>query len=250
MKRIRPIGAEWLEFKRVWETGNHDTKMYLAERYGISYDLAKHWYSDFKDEGQDEPKMTVGIEELLRMRPSTALDFVSFDIETSNLQADFSMVLTACIKPFGQPTITFRADQYPTWLKDRANDKPIVSDIAHELSRHAVVITHYGTRFDIPFLRAKMVHHGLPPLPQMFAIDSWRVAKDNFQVSSRKLKNLAEYFDIGTKEGVEGPLWMKAAYEGNTKAMDKILEHNVIDVEVLEKLAAISFPYLKFIRRL
>jgi histidinol phosphatase-like enzyme len=84
----------------------------------------------------------------------------------------------------------------------------------------------------------------------MFAVDSWRIARDNFQVSSRRLKNLAEFFEIGNKEGVEGGLWMAAAYDGSKEAMDKIVEHNVIDVEVLEKLACLSFPYLKFIRRL
>ena len=95
-----------------------------------------------------------------------------------------------------------------------------------------------------------MTKHGVEPLPPMFGIDSWRIAKNNFKVSSRRLKNLAEYFDVGTKGGVEGGLWMDAAYNGSREAMDKIVEHNIIDVEVLEKLACISFHYLKSIPKL
>lgn len=216
--------------------------------------MGKHWISDSgstrKVEKPPEQRGTITESELLAMRPSTAMDFVCLDLETSNLDADFSILLTACIKPFGKPALVFRADAYPSWATNRADDKAITKAIADELRKHAVVITHYGTKFDVPFLRAKLVKHGLEPLPPMFAIDSWRIAKDNFKVSSRRLKTLAEYFQIGTKDGVEGGLWMKAAYEGNTEAMNQIVEHNVVDVDVLEKLACISFPYLKFIRRL
>jgi uncharacterized protein YprB with RNaseH-like and TPR domain len=192
----------------------------------------------------------MSIEELLATRPSVKLDFVTFDLETSNLRADFSVVLTAVIKPFGQEPITFRADDYPAWKKNRSDDKGIISDIAEELRKHAIVITHYGSKFDLPFLRAKMVKHSLDPLPQMFAVDSYKIAKANFQVSSRRLQNLSRFFDLGEKSSVEGDLWMQAAYDGSAEAMDKILEHNVQDCNLLEKLAAISFPYLKSIPKL
>jgi len=250
LQRKRPVGSEWSKFVDAWGKADHDGKVLLAEKFKVSYDLAKHWISDFRAEVPETSSGRYSLEELLSNRSATQLDFVSFDLETSNLQADFSVLLTASIKPFGKEAMVFRADSYPNWKKDRSNDKAIVVDIANELAKHAVIITHYGTRFDIPYFRAKMVKHGLPPLPQMFAVDSWRIARDNFQVSSRRLKNLAEFFEIGNKEGVEGGLWMAAAYDGSKEAMDKIVEHNVIDVEVLEKLACLSFPYLKFIRRL
>ena len=112
----------------------------------------------------------------------------------------------------------FRGDSYDTWEKHRANDKPIVCAIAQELKRHAIVITHYGTGFDIPFLRAKMVKYNLDPLPPMFAVDSYYIARSNFQISSRRLANLGTYFDLGEKSGVEGALWMRAAYDGDKKA--------------------------------
>ena len=95
-----------------------------------------------------------------------------------------------------------------------------------------------------------MVKHNLEPLPPMFGIDTWRIAKNNFQVSSRRLQNLVRFFDVGAKGQVEGGLWMSAAYDGSREAMDEIVKHNIVDVEVLEKLACISFPYLKSIPKL
>lgn len=194
--------------------------------------------------------MTITTPELLDMSPAIHLDFVCFDIETSNLKADFSILMSACIKPYGQDVIVFRADNYPEWTTDRANDSQIVRDIAQELRKHAIVIGHFSSGFDVPFLRAKMTKYGLEPLPQMFGIDTWRIAKNNFQVSSRRLKNLVNFFDIGEKDQVEGGTWMEAAYNGSSDALDSIVAHNIVDVKVLEKLACISFPYLRSIPRL
>ena len=252
-KRRKPEGTELERWCRSWDEADHEGKMRLAQESDVSYDTAKHWRSESTDvvpRKEAEPKMQVTVEQLLNRKSAINLDFVSFDIESSNLTADYSILLSAVIKPFGQEPIVFRADDYQTWVTDRANDKELTQAIAEELRKHAIVITHYGMYFDIPYFRAKMEHHGLEPLPQMFAIDSWRIAYKNFKVSSRRLKNLATYFDLGEKSNVEGELWMDAAYNGSKEAMDEIVEHNIQDCVVLEKLAAVSFPYLKSIPRM
>ena len=253
-KRKRPEGKDWEDFVEDWYVCKHQGKVSLAEDFGVSYDTAKHWVSESgatrKQVEPVERRMTITVPELFAICPSVHLDFVCFDIETSSLQADFSVLLTACIKPYGQETIVFRVDDYPEWKTDRANDYSITRAIAEELKRHAIVIGHYSSKFDIPFLRAKMVKHGLEPLPQMFGIDTWRIAKNNFKVSSRRLKNLASYFDIGEKEIVDGNTWMEASYNGTREAMDEIVAHNKKDVEILERLACISFPYLRSIPKL
>jgi len=249
-----PKGKEQ-EFCQEWDSASHQEKLRLAEKYGVSYDTARHWRSDCREVPtvELEPKMQMTVEEILGHRPAINLDFVSFDLETSNLNADFSVIMSAAIKPFGQEAIVFRADNYPAWGKGRRkDDSGIVRDIRDELGKHAIVITHYGSdgRFDLPFLYAKMVKYGIPVLPTMFGIDSWKIARAKFKISSRRLANLGHFFDIGEKSGVDPNLWMEAVYDGSTEALDKIVEHNIIDVEVLEKLACLSFPYIKSIPRL
>jgi len=252
MKRKKPEGSEWEDFVNEWYRRDHDGKVALASGYDVSYETARHWISDAGSTRKQvkEPTMTVTVPELLDMRPSVNLDFVCFDLETSNLNADFSILLSAAIKPYGQESIVFRADDYPEWEKNRDNDYAITKAIANELRKHAIVVGHYSQRFDIPFLRAKMVKHGLEPLPQMFGIDTWRIAKTNFKVSSRRLKNMSTYFDLGEKHPVDGKLWMRAAYSGSREAMDEIVAHNILDVELLEQLTCIIFPYLKSVPKL
>ena len=254
MKR-KPIGNDYKNFLDEWETGDHTEKLELAKAYGVTYDTMRHWASD----GPSDPVPKVGkppevetapeewIDELLVIPYTTALDCVPFDLETSNQKADFSIILTAVIKAWGKKPVTFRADNYSTFKTDRADDLNITCDITRELSKHAFVITHYGSKFDLPYLRAKMVKHGLPALPPMFAIDTYKIAHANFAVSSRRLKSLGAYFGIGAKTGVEGTLWNEAAYSGSKKAIDQILAHNIQDCILLEKLASLSFPYLKAI---
>uniref|UniRef100_A0A6H1ZKE3 Putative RNase_H superfamily protein n=1 Tax=viral metagenome TaxID=1070528 RepID=A0A6H1ZKE3_9ZZZZ len=256
MKRLKPEGEEFIRtFCADWDKANRPEKDIIATKYGVTYGTACNWRSQaathYPFPKVEEPRpFRMRAEDILGSRPSVNLDFVSFDLETSNLQADFSILLSAVIKPFGQEPMVYRADSYPQWENNRANDYGIVKDISDELRCHAIIITHYGERFDIPYLRAKMNYHALPILPQMFGVDTWRIARSNFKVSSRRLQNLVKYFDIGEKGGVEGGLWMDAAYSGNREAMDEIVKHNIIDCEVLEKLACITFPLLKSVKRL
>ena len=247
----RPEVADWDKCVSVWSTSNHAKKLLLAATWGVAYDTAKHWMSEAgSTRKRVNESLSLTIPDICNLRPAVQLDFVSFDLETSNLEADFSIILSAVIKPFGQEPIVFRADEYPEWGTQRANDCGITKAISDELRKHAVVITHYGLYFDTPYLRFKMVKHNLPPLPPMFAIDSWTIAKKNFKMSSRRLGALAEAFDIGEKSGVKGALWMEAAYSGDKEALDKIVAHNIVDCRLLESLACLTFPYLKGIPKL
>jgi len=252
LKKLKPEGKSWEYFVKSWYERGHAGKLMLCSDIGVSYDVAKHWISDSGSTRKvvKEETSSMDVDDILAIETPTKLDFVCIDLETSNLNADFSILLTACIKPFGLEPIIFRADNYSTWEKKRSDDSQITKDIANELRKHAIVIGHYSQKFDIPFLRAKMVKHGLAPLPPMFGIDTWRIAINNFKVSSRRLVSLGNFFDLGDKSGVEGSLWMSGAYEGNKEAMNKIVEHNIQDVIILEKLACLSFPYLKAIPKL
>ena len=180
------------------------------------------------------------------------LDFVGFDLETTNLNSDFSVILSACIKPFGKETIVFRADEYnKDWVTgDRKNDKNITRAIIKELSKHAVIMGHYMTGFDIPYLNAKTVKYQLPALPTLFTLDTYNLAKQNIKVARRRLDALAGYFFGGKKSGVEGELWMKAAMNGDIDALDAIVKHNIQDVILLEQLASSLFMFSKSMRKL
>jgi uncharacterized protein YprB with RNaseH-like and TPR domain len=177
------------------------------------------------------------------------LDFVTWDLETSNLNADFSILLSSVIKPYQEAPIVHRIDTLnPLWeVGKRKDDRAIVYAVSEELQKHAVIITHYGTGFDLPYLKAKMVKYDLEPLPPISMVDTFWVAKRNLKVSRRRLEALAEYFFGESKTKVEGNLWTQAFMDGDKAAMDNIVEHNVQDCVLLEMLTERLLPYIKTI---
>ena len=258
MRTPKPTGEEYDAWVHRWDAASHQEKLLMCEEYEITYDSARHWRSA-SPISQPMPPAPVKLLEPISAAPffdvdnkyKIDLDFVSFDIETTNLTADFSVVLCTCIKPFGKEALVFRADKLNLkWATQRKDDSAVIAATADELSKHAIVLTHYGQKFDIPYLRAKMVHQGLKPLPPMFGIDTWRIAKNNFKISSRRLANLGAYFEQGAKSGVEGNLWMEAGMNGSIEAMDAIVAHCIRDVQLLEDVARLSFPYMKSIPKL
>ncbi len=256
-KRKRPEGEEWGAFVDEWYKRDHAGKMELIKPYTDSYDTAKHWLSENGATRRAEPNYSMAItaDEVMAAPVETKMDFAFFDIEASNLDADFSIMLSAVIKPFGQEPVVFRADNYPEWKTNRYHDEGIVRDIANELKQHAVIVTHYGSSgyYDTPFLKAKMVKYRMPPLPSMFSVDTYRISRANFKLRSRRLGSMSKYYALGDKEEVEGALWVKAAYGNNEEAkaaLDCIVAHNVQDVILLERLTCLIYPYLKAIPKL
>jgi hypothetical protein len=52
LKRIKPIGEEWEDLVRNYTKVDHKGKLEIAQNYGVSYDLLKHWISNTKDSGE------------------------------------------------------------------------------------------------------------------------------------------------------------------------------------------------------
>ena len=162
--RKKPRGAEWEAFVEEWYINNHEGKLALAKRYDITYDTAKHFISESgatrKQVREELPTGKVAqeeaIKEVLALTPRAKLYFSAFDIEATGLKADFSVLLSAVIKPYGQEPTVFRADDYPNWAEGkRGDDFSICRAIAQELAQHAVIFTHYGTGYDIKYLRQR-----------------------------------------------------------------------------------------------
>lgn len=159
-----------------------------------------------------------------------------FDIESSNLKADYGILLTYAIKELDkdeylQTTITakdLRGD----------GDKRIVLACVNHLKDFDRIVTFYGKFFDMPFLRTRAIAHGIefPEYGQIKHDDLWFLVRAKFKLSSNRLENASRVL-LGktSKTRLDGPLWIKAMM-GDPKALDYIAEHNRFDVLDLESL--------------
>jgi len=164
------------------------------------------------------------------------------DIEASNLDANFGVVLSAAIKPYHKPTILFVN-------KNKWDDSEVVKDVVSTINSYDVLVTFYGYKFDIPFLRTRMLHAdpSLVLKPTLHHIDLYYVARRALKLHSNSLETLTEFFNIKGKTRLKGEMWIRAT-AGDPTGMKYVVEHNKYDVIILEKLYSVLKDYVGMIR--
>lgn len=160
-----------------------------------------------------------------------------FDIEASNLVADYGIMLSYCIKD-GLSDKIYGDVLTPTDVKKGHEDKRIVKNCIEDLQRFDRIITFYGTNFDLPFLRARALIVGVdfPTFGTLKHRDAYYIMKSRFKLSSRRLENSCRQLLGQTdKTKIDAVHWRNGV-RGDKKALAYIYEHNTYDVLDLEKL--------------
>lgn len=159
-----------------------------------------------------------------------------FDIESSNLNADFGIILSYCLKELDGPIIE-RVIR-PGELRSETSDKALVRHLLNSLRKFNRIITWYGSRFDIPYVRARAFRHDLefPKYGEIFHTDLWEVSRRKLKIHSNRLQATCDFLGIPAKDHpLHGGMWTKAL-TGDKPSLQYILVHNREDVVSLEKL--------------
>lgn len=158
------------------------------------------------------------------------------DIEATNLKADFGYMLCVSWKWEGEKKVHHRSiADAPTFKDDPTNDAWIVEELRPILEEADVVVFHYGSRFDYPYLQTRALYHGHTILPKVKWVDTWRVARDNLALSSNRLASLTRLLQVEEKTPVDGRIWMKAM-AGHKPSIKYVVEHCDQDIVVLEQV--------------
>lgn len=158
------------------------------------------------------------------------------DIETSNLAADYGIVISVAI--LDDATDEIYADTITqNDIKKGIYDKRLVENAIKQLLKYDVIITYNGEKFDIPFLRARALIHKIefPVYGQIQHRDMYQLVKRKFRIHSKKLINLCKIMGIEDKTAIEPTCWIQAM-TGNKEALEKIKQHNIGDVIALKKV--------------
>lgn len=163
----------------------------------------------------------------------------SWDIETTNLAADFGVMLCATVKPFMGPCKTFRIDKYPLYARTKSDDRMLVKALAKELSKYTIAIGYNTQRFDLPFLIGRLIaaRCDVRLLSNIKHLDLIWAVRYRMRLRGASLAIASEHLEtLDHKTPLTGRLWQRAT-GGDTKALDKIVRHNIQDVKVLEQVA-------------
>jgi uncharacterized protein YprB with RNaseH-like and TPR domain len=159
------------------------------------------------------------------------------DLECSSLTANWGIILSYSIKVKGEDKIYSRlitAADLKTCL-----DKNVVNSCITDMQRFDRIVTFYGTKFDLPFLRTRALTLGITNFPefgQKFHKDMYYVARNKLRLHSNRLDVVCQaLFGTTTKTRIEPTYWTHALM-GDKKALNYILDHNRQDVIELERV--------------
>lgn len=163
-----------------------------------------------------------------------------FDLETSNLNADFGIVLCGVVYDITNDKMhVVRWDETKSYKSEiYDDDREVVVKVRDLLESFDIIIGYNSSRFDIPFLRTRLLHHGERLLESVRHIDLYYYVKFRLKLHDFKLDTLAKFSQTEfQKTEVDGKKWIQALVYAGTKrgrkAMDYIVEHCVLDCKVL-----------------
>lgn len=170
------------------------------------------------------------------------------DIETSGFSANFDYMLSWSIKYLNgdvKHDVISKRD-----IDSLKFDKRILESLIKELENIDTVVTYYGQRFDIPFLRTRAMMESLefPAYGEKRHVDLYFSVKYRMKLGRNTLEQATTALGIEGKNHVLGEEW-KRGRVGDKKALKYVLEHNDLDVIILEKLYQKLLPHNKFTRK-
>lgn len=128
-------------------------------------------------------------------------------------------------------------------FKDKT-DKTITKKLWHILNEADITVAHNGLSYDKKKSNAKFLEHGLTPPSPSIMIDTLKVAKKHFKLSSNKLNDLAKLLGVGQKESTGGfKLWVDCL-AGIRRAWRIMRRYNKKDVLLLERVYNKLLPWI------
>lgn len=168
-----------------------------------------------------------------------------FDIETSNLKADYGIMFGYCIKVAGSDEIVERWVTKEELRKDL--DKRVIQQLMLDLMTFDRIVTHYGTRFDIPYSRSRAEYWNLlfPEYGILYHTDTYYMARRALCLSSNRLENVCNHlFGESHKTRLLATRWIQGL-QGDKESLDYIADHCKKDVWDLERVYNRLLKYTK-----
>ena len=158
-----------------------------------------------------------------------------WDLETTNLNADFGFILCGGVKELGKKEKIYSLPEFKRFRTNSVDDKPLVKKLAEVLSEADVWVTWYGTFFDVPYLNSRLIQHGLDPMPPIPHVDGWKIARNRLKLHSNRLASVSAFLSLQEKTPILQEHWLKAA-AGYHDSIKYVTDHCRQDVIVLEEV--------------
>lgn len=157
------------------------------------------------------------------------------DIETSNLDANYGIIITYCIYDDMNNSIIENTINLED-IRKGLFDKNLCIQLIEDILKFDILKGYYSTLFDIPFIRSRCLKWKLnfPIYKTIDHKDIYYMVKRLLKLNKNSLEVAARFLKLpGEKTHVDGDTWMQSLMcDGKIQkeSLKKILDHNREDV--------------------
>jgi uncharacterized protein YprB with RNaseH-like and TPR domain len=168
---------------------------------------------------------------------------VCWDIEATNLNADFGIILCCGFKEIGKKAEVFSILDYNSGGDLIRAEKLLLRDMHKELMKADVWVCHFGCYYDIPFVNSRLLYHRLPLVPPNHPlVDTWKISRKKLKLRNNRLNTISEFLKTDEHKNPIKPEQWTRALGGHKKSMQYIVEHCRRDVVVLDEVYQLLKP--------
>jgi hypothetical protein len=124
---------------------------------------------------------------------------------------------------------------YSLRWNSRQCDKKMLLELMEVVNSADEIVAHNGDKFDMPWLRTRLLFHGVSSFPTHKTIDTLQWCRRKFYFNSNKLDYVAQFLGLGSKLKTEFGLW-KRVMQKDPKALNDMVKYCEWDVVLLEKV--------------
>lgn len=171
------------------------------------------------------------------------LKIVTFDIESTDLDAYFGQIVCCTFKPFGKKPFTLRIDDPRN--KNPKSDKWLVKEIINTLKQYDVCVGWNSQMFDKRFINTRAILNGMKEgFPAIKHRDLCLFSRSKFRVMGNSLKMWSTRLRGYSDKTVTTPEIKRALIRLEKGALNFTVRHCVIDVMETELNYITFLPFL------
>jgi len=119
---------------------------------------------------------------------------------------------------------------------DNGCDKKMLKKFVKVADKATEIVGHNSDRFDIKWVRGRLLYHRIPDIVNFTSIDTLKDARSRFLLNSNRLDYIGQYLGVGEKMETGGfQLWVDVM-EGDDDALQRMIDYCKQDVLLLEKV--------------
>jgi hypothetical protein len=157
------------------------------------------------------------------------------NIGLNQIKADW-YILCFAYKWLGGESKFLGLCDYEGYKSSNDNERNLVEDLYCLLNEANVVVAHNAVRFDVKKVNSRILYYGLPKPHPYKVVDTLKIARSNFALTSNKLDYITKFLGGEGKLENEGMgLWI-GCMGGDKDAWEQMKAYNLRDIDELESI--------------